>query len=272
MNQPKRRVASRRRMTSIQGGRRSAMLTQNMANISNITIDIDTFFQIEDNDLRKYVYAKGLITCNNNIRKIDNEEKIGYYYIERSIKKNTSHVFYNHSMLHQWIVYNKKTKKVKISHSNSIVLQAMLKDYMSSDSALFLRYFVRKYTPTLCKKIIEGKIVTVADLIAYNKSYVIKKKNVPLQSIYKFMICKKEMMLGVIEDPENLQDIGQLDTLVSVCNTITYCGAFTYKLEDIDNIENKYNEWSNKQDKKLNMFLRTRDGNVGNTDVEESSK
>ena len=93
----------------------------NNQSMSN-SIDIETFFQIEDEELKKFAFVSGFVRDKRYIKKVDNDEKIGYYYISQVVKKNNSNAFYIKSNLTEWIVYNKKTKKVKISPKMTMLL------------------------------------------------------------------------------------------------------------------------------------------------------
>lgn len=239
----------------------------NNQSMSN-SIDIETFFQIEDEELKKFAFVSGFVRDKRYIKKVDNDEKIGYYYISQVVKKNNSNAFYIKSNLTEWIVYNKKTKKVKISPKNDYVVDCLKQERFSKSNIWLIERFIRKFTPTLCKKIIEGKITKIADLVSYNKSYVIRKKDLSLQTVYNFMLTRKEYLLHNIEDPENLDSLASLDISEVENRQLNDCG-FKYKISEIDGINKKYDEWYSRKSKEYDTFLRSRDGNVGDTDGEK---
>lgn len=86
-------------------------------------LEVKEFLAIEDKDLQKYVFMKGLVRSPCNFRKTDNEVKLAYYEVSECAKCNNKGVFYRHSSVTQWIVYDKKTKNVR--------LVKMLLEYMT---------------------------------------------------------------------------------------------------------------------------------------------
>lgn len=229
------------------------------------SITIEEFLAIEDENIKKFVWLEGLVSQRSDLKRVNNEEKIGYYHITSKICKNVSNSFYRKTQLHEWIVYNRKTKKIKLSSKVDYIKSNFLKDYIKKDALFLIDKFLVKVSPTFCKKLIEGKLSTIGDLISYNRSYVVRKKDVSLRTLYNFMINGKQDMLRDIEDPENLENLEQLNSNLRVA------GAFTYKLGEIDKLKEKYNEWYTKQSEKYDTLLGHRDDNAGDTDGEVSA-
>ncbi len=226
-------------------------------------ITIDQFFSLEDEDLKKYIFAEGLVRSENKIEKVDNDEKIGYYQVSYQICMNTQNTFYRKSFLHQWIVYNKSTKKVKISNRYDTVKAVFFKEYMRATALPIIEFFDRRLSPTLCKKIIEGSVKTLGDLISYSRSYIIRKKHLSLRTVYNFMLASSEEMLSVVENPEDVEDLSDIE-LTDHHRSICRSGAFTFKLKEDTN--GKYEQWLSREGKKFDKLFRSGDGEVGDKD------
>lgn len=228
---------------------------------------IDDFLAIEDKDLKSYIYTrKGGVYDQQISYKLNTEEKLGYYTKTEKVARNRVGAFYKMPKLDEWIVYNKATKKVKVSNNLNNLKRYFIDDYIRSDVQDIVRRFVGKLTPTLCKKMIEGKIQTLGDLISYHKSYTIRKKSISLETTLKFMVYNKDQWLHVLEDPENIQTVKQLSDITSNANIATSM-PFKVKVEDAHKMEDMYEKWIKEQDTKYVAFQRPRNADVGNSNV-----
>lgn len=228
---------------------------------------IDDFFAIKDRDLQSYIYSlKGGLYDEQIAYKIETDEKIGYYYKTNGIARNTAGVFYKKSTLEEWIVYNKLTKKAKVSNKITNLRLRFLSDHLRGDTYHIISKLIGRLSATLCKKMIEGKIQTLGDLVAYHRSYTIRKKDVPLETILRFMVTDREQWLHLIEDPEKVETIKQLSEITSNSN-ISSSMPFKFKVEDTDikKLEEKYEKWVNEQDRKYAALKRSRNENAGST-------
>lgn len=228
---------------------------------------IDEFLAIEDQDLKSYIYSrKGGIYDEQLCYKIESDVKIAYYCKTEGVARNTAGAFYKKSKLDEWIVYDKVTKKAKVSNKVNNLRKHFLDDYLSSGVRDITGRFLGKLTATLCKKLIEGKIQTIEDLVSYHRSYTIRKKDVPLETVLRFMICSREPWLHVIEDPENVQTIKEMSEITSNSHIVTGI-PFKFKVEDKDKIEEMYENWAKRQDIKYAALKRSGNADVGCADV-----
>lgn len=229
--------------------------------MGNSMVGVDEFMKM-DKDMQKYVFLAGNVH-NQEVRevKINNEEKIGYYYITKSIK-NAANNFYVKSTLHQWIVYKKKSKKVKISTFYDTVFPRFMKDYYYESDRQLLMKFVTRPTPTFCKKVFEGKMTSIKEAVSYHRSYVLRNKNTDIRGIFNMMALGHLSLLRVIEDPESLEDWRKLEEY-RIIPAVTEGRTVSCKLDEIATLNNKHNEWIDRESKRYDTFLRQRDGIVG---------
>lgn len=228
---------------------------------------INDFLAIKDRDLQSYIYSRKRAVYDEQIAyKIENDEKIAYYCKTDGVARNTAGAFYKKSKLEEWIVYNKLTKKAKVSNKLNNLRSHFLNDYFRADTYQIISKLIGKLSATLCKKIVEGKIQTLGDLVAYHRSYTIRRKNVPLDSILRFMVTDREQWLHLIEDPENIETMKQLSDITSNSN-ISSCMPFKFKVQDTDinKLEEKYEKWIIEQGRKYAALERSRDENAGST-------
>lgn len=213
-------------------------------------ITLGEILDTEDIEMRRFLFIQSNLGSSGDvdIRRIDNDEKIAYYQFQDKYYMSKNGVIYTRSTLLEWIVYTKATKKVKLSRNCSFVYICLLQDHFSSRKIIMELGI--KPTPTLCKKIIEGSISTIRDFVQYLRSYIIKK-DIPLETIYKFVIGKRRHLLDVIEDPENATELSQLygDVDFHITNLL----LFKCKLKDLKNLKIQYDEWTKRQ---MSEFLR----------------
>lgn len=230
-------------------------------------MNIDEFLELEDKQLQKYIFFHYGLSDNLYSKKIDNEEKIGYYKICDTIKVSNTGTFYKKSELLQWMVYNKKTKKVKISKSRMDVFNDLCKEkYFKSDIEL-MKPFFRYPTPTFCKKIIEGKINSIRDILSYHRSYTLRNKNLSLDNIYIFMLAERVNLLPLIEDPESIESIKDLSE-VNVDSRILALHEFKCKLQDVSKLQERYDKWNSEQSKKYDSLYGSRANNPWNQAIQ----
>lgn len=233
---------------------------------AKVPISIAEFMALEDKDLKKYLFAEGMVRMPFEERvMIDDDDKKAWYIFEKALRVNNQGTFYKNSKIREYIVYDKKTKKVRISAGCKEIFQAFL-NYHFTETELFQKFILRA-TKTLCKKIVEGKINTLMDLMAYHRSYTVKNKSLSLETIFKFASCKSLSMLHVVEDPENLETSDQLK---GIPWQIPNVKPFKFKIEEIPELNNKLNEWNNKQGEVYDTFLRLRASEDGNIPLQES--
>lgn len=223
---------------------------------------------LKDKDLQKFLYISGKYSYQEHETvRIDNEEKLGYYHRTFSVCMNHSGTFYRQSKLGEWLVYNKRTKKVNVSKSNCMVFDALINDKLGVSPG-FIMYFVSRATPTLCKKIIEGKLNTVGDIMRYHRSYTVRDKNTSLEGVMKFAVRHKVNCIHMFEDPENAED-DHFFQLAMTPHEYMMSGFGKIKMEDIVNLRSRYAQWRKEQVEKYVIVKGSGNAEDGNTLVEE---
>ncbi len=215
-------------------------------------ISVEEFMKIEDVDKQKYLFVNHCINLTDELKTIDNDEKYGIYVVDKRIRLNNQGIFYCNNKLREWLVYNKLTKKVKISNSNTSVFNSLLKD--SFCNLDIIKKFITKPTPTLCKKIIEGNIKKISDIVSYHRSYTLRKKSLSLELIYKFIIYDVQEFLHIIDDPENVNNFEELLKLRIDIPELLVVKPFRFKVIDIPLLKKRYDEWVIEQGKKYDIF------------------
>ena len=231
-----------------------------------IRLSEDDFLKLEDKDLMKYIFFRGTVTDKGRttIKKIDNEEKVGFYVIDNSLKMNLQGVFYKHQGLREWIVYDKSTKKVKISRATNQLRVIFIEEYFKHDG--LVRKFIPRLTPTFCKRVVEGKISTLRDIMIYHRSYTLRRKELSTETILKFMLAGYSSFLNVIEDPDNLTDMSSLSRINSMVATMK---PFKFKASEIGEVNGRFSKWCKEQSEKFNTLRGSGNGEDGNMSCEE---
>ncbi len=208
---------------------------------------IKKFYELEDNDLMKYVALTGQVNGEIDIAVYDDEDKFCMYRNSTRVFVNQAGKPYTKRSVEEYIIYDKATKKVRMSKSTKFLYTDLLQ-YFFYDHELIL---MLKVTPskTLYKKIIEGSISTIGDFVSYVRSYSLKKKELSLSIVKKFML-HNVFLLRAIEDPENIQSLRQIQEVI-VPAPITMGNIFTFKMEDIGKQQERYDKWANEQSSKL---------------------
>ncbi len=231
-----------------------------MTTVQNFKMYTWEEFQNLDKDLQKIVRARGLVYTNRNeTKRVEDDEKIAYYYTSSKICMNLQGVFYKKSVLEQWISYSKVTKKVKVSRNNGQVRDLFIQDYLKCSKVVLP--FINRLTPTLCKRIIEGKIFNLEGILKYHRSYTIRKKDMNLETVGKFTYHGQERLLQVLEDPENLKDFKDLSIIP---HEVMFNLPFKFSIEQLPKINEMYEKWYKTQNERLLGLQRSRNEEVGN--------
>jgi hypothetical protein len=166
-------------------------------------LTIDALLGLQDVELQKYIYSIGDVLTEYREIKVDTDEKLGYYQTQDDALQNQSGAFYRAYRITEWIVYNKKTKKVRKGNQINSTLRNLMNDYFKYPT--IINQYVRHWSPTLLKGVIEGKVKSLNDVFDYHRSYVLKRRKGTIQNadIMRFidMDCRDE--LAIVEDPEN---------------------------------------------------------------------
>lgn len=230
---------------------------------------VEEFLKLKDTNLQKYIYLKNPVSDNTIIKTVESDEKLAFLVTRDTVKCNQVGAFYRKNILEQWIVYNKLTKKVKVSRQNSMVFERMLNHFFK-ESWLITKHIVHP-TATFCKKVIEGKINNLEDVMKYHRSYSLRNKELDLNDVFAFSATSSLFIMPVISDPESL-NYQTLDCLGNYVDPrIIGTRLFKVKLSEFHNINDMCDEWIREQDKNYVKIKRSRDGEVGNCDVEESA-
>lgn len=195
------------------------------------------FFAIKDKERQKWLLLEAHVRRPEGEQKIiDNDEKIGFYYIIHDVGVNSSGTPYPKSVMNSWVVYNKKTKKVKISSDTTTIYKMILEKYTNFPD-LFAGILFRKPTATFYKRLIEGKIETVADYMQYIRSYTLRGVKVSDVTLLRYANHGLIYHLPVIENPDeaNLEDVSRIPRDI-VNNKL-------FKIKDVKNAEEEYKQW-----------------------------
>lgn len=222
---------------------------------------IKDFYEVEDKDLMKYLCLSGNVNREIDVVIQNNEEIFGFFRNSTRVRINPKGVIYTSRTLEEYIIYDKVTKKVRMSKTYSNVYNDLL-EYFFYDTHIIKALNI-KVTKTLCKKIIEGSINCIGDFIKYVRSYVVKKKDMPIELIKRYI--GDIFLLNVIEDPENIDNFKQLND-AQVPRAVVVGSLFTFKIADINEQRDRYQEWCNQQSEKLITFQRRGDGQIRRCD------
>lgn len=166
---------------------------------SNKTISMDEFLESELSFEDKLVLysstnsfpgdiSYNLQTIEIILKKIETEDKIGFYKICKELKKGTFN-FYKHHKLQEYIVYYKETKKVKLNliSSSSDLFSYFIASYYPNST--LIKFLLSKIKPNkvIIKSIFNNKLNTVEDfLINFRKSS--RKDKVDLETLYYYFL------------------------------------------------------------------------------------
>lgn len=232
----------------------------------NNVLPMKDFMELKDNDLQKYILSRrGLERTKTEIKSVDDDDKKGWWLVNYIVRQNNQGKMYIYSTVKEYIVYDKKKKKGRVSAVHRGLLLTFIKHHFNYAEVL-LDEFILKLTPTLVKKIVEGKIATVEDIMKYHRSYTLKNKNLSLEVVYRFNRWRAFNYLSKIEDPENITSQEEL-------NQISYINEghipFKFKTGEIPVLREKYDRWAKEQDKKYVALLRQRNEECGNIPGQE---
>ena len=211
---------------------------------------VSDFLAIKDTERQRYVVTNYHIQIENKYKIINNDEKLGYYYITHDYKANNSGTFYSKTSICEWIVYNKVTKKVKQSKNCHGVFNLLLEEYTSFPD--IIRMMTRNPSSTLSKRLIEGKIETVGDYIKYIKSYTLRGVKISDHMIIKYANHDNLYALPVIENPDDVD----MEDIHRIPNTVIKNKLF--KIKNVKNAREEYDNWL-EESKRINRLKGSRD-------------
>lgn len=223
--------------------------------VSDISyLNFDQFLKIEDEELKRYLYARGSYSQKSETRVYENDQKIGFYNTSKQIKRNTSGKFYIKDTLHEWIVYEKSSGKIKMSSStNAHIKEFFMNYYFKSNYTISIFFPDWRITKSFIKRVIEDKINTTEDVLKYIRSYIIKNKNISLDTVYELCIhgIKHFSIINLFIDPENLLfDKSFFQNYVCI-KDLSNKGYFQIKVSDIPNIDKMIKDYEERQIEKF---------------------
>lgn len=219
-------------------------------NLRNFSIE--EFLSIEDKELQRFIWGNHGINVRTKKIRVDNEKKLGFYMVEQRINKNQAGVFYCKSRLLLWIVYNKETRKCTTNALNTGDLFRDFMDYHFRYPEVMMKFIV-KPTATLCKRIVEGKIRTLRDLMNYHGSFTLRNKKLFPETIFKYIMNGNFQLLTIFEDPNSIPSD------VSVPEHIIRTGR---KIKDMETLNSDYEQWYKEQSEKYDRQFGSRDAEV----------
>lgn len=209
------------------------------------------------------------ISSMEKFLKLPSENKIYLYYHTYSVEKNkffytyecnkdkfiishnkiTLHCrqgrFFKKNKVEAYIKYDKNTGKVTTKNSNDLK-STVIELFFYEEMDLF---FPKNMSPTFMKKVLEGKIKTIEDVLNYSKSYVYRNKKIPLDILYKLEVMNCRDRIPYIDNFELFDDIDNIKKLKEVEHQ--YFSSIISKItceEDLDVSINtlKFSNWVNK--------------------------
>ena len=159
------------------------------------------FIDYKDNlNEQKFIYYSGILNkTEHEFKYSNNEEKIGWYHIQKNVMFQEKPFI--SSILLEYIVYDKKTKKVKFKllnekskslYANNAFKQYFLKSVLSAEKYNFIfdKLIILAFNKTFVKRIIENKINNLNDIINYIIKHVVKIKNINSKDYFNlFLVC-----------------------------------------------------------------------------------
>jgi hypothetical protein len=214
---------------------------------------VEELLGIEDKDFQKLILMNRGPLVYHYQQRVENDEKIGYYYRQVTTKAGNTGQIYPSSKLLQWIVYHKKTKKCSVSKDNQVVFRDMVEHKFSNSHLIHM--FSGRPTATMCKKMLTGKINTIRDLLNYHRSYTFRNKKLTPEILYDAFRSQNLRFLNVIEDPEN---VDWKETIHTIPNELCIYKPFLLKSSEVKDGQILFNEWRGKQAKKYADLQRSR--------------
>lgn len=246
-------------------------------NIPNIHFSIKEFFELKDFNLQKWIMMNGLVDKTScYITKVNTEEKIGFYNFTESINYGKT-CFYRNKSLNEWIVYDKKTKKAKVkfrkdmskrlsTSSEKYDIKVSFAKTFFSDIELVRDFIPASFSATFCKKVIEGKIKTVEDLLKYQRSYIYRNKNIPIQLLLEFKLYAIDDRIKFIENFQLFEEESMVEILSELDKAkMSSIGWKIRKKEDLakNYLNNEYDNWVTTQYRKYDEIRRGRNDKNG---------
>lgn len=227
-----------------------------MKKVSDIFhLTYDQFLKIEDEEVKRYLYAKGHYTNKSETRVYENDVKIAFYNTSRQIKKSAHRKFYLKDTLHEWIVYEKSSGKIKISSSNNSahIKEFFMNYYFKSNHIISMFFPHWRITKSFIKRVIEDKINTTEDILKYIRSYIIRNKDISTDLIYQMSIhgVKNYGIVNIFLDPENIVMNKEFIDNYHMIADLYGKGYFKIKFSEIGNINKMIRDYEERQNQKF---------------------
>lgn len=227
------------------------MSLQKASNIDYMTFE--KFLKIEDEDLKKYLFStKSIGLFKTETRFYENDKKIAFYNSSKQIKRNNLGKFYIKDTLHEWIVYEKSSGKIKMSSSNANIKHFFMNYYFKSEKMISMFFPQWRITKSFIKRVIEDKINTTEDILKYIKSYIIKNKDLSLDLVYGLCThgIKNYGIINVFKDPENLVFNENFFKNYDSVSELYGKGYFKIEVSDLPKVRKMVDDYEKRQGEK----------------------
>ena len=227
-----------------------------MSNISHY--NHKGFLELSSIDAQKYIFYNGFVANNmSEIHIVDNDEIFAFFKNRYTLLDKKTY-FFRRCINEEFIIYDKTTRKVRISKKISYELQDKFSRYFFKGQQT--KCIVMKcITKGFIKKVIENKINTIEDIVKYYRSYILKQKSAQLSGVLTFLCISQNVWVQqytpfiknweLLLNTNNIIKMSMLEPLKLNC-----VNKELHTEEDLDyrTLQNEYDNWANKISREIN--------------------
>ena len=219
------------------------------------SITLSDFFKLDYED-QYYCHSQHFVKFSEfkiTFKRIENDECI-YFFTEEKLVKHSRKAFYLKTEKNSCIYYNKITKKIFIKKPKTI-LPFFLKHYFKYPDIVESIVLKGNIPKTFCKKVIDGKIVTLNDVVKFRAIYSLKDKSISSKALFN-LYCIAPYKIGSIGNFDLFEDIQNCIDLEKSYNYELNNGRKVYTKEDLKLTPlEDYDDWRKKKDNSIVLKL-----------------
>jgi hypothetical protein len=220
----------------------------------------DTFFKL-DFEKQKYIFIQGQVYKENvGTKSVDNDDIFALYLNKSTLVFLNTHFFVKRTSV-AYIVYDKTTKKVRSNAKKNYEISRQFLNYFFNNSIIINQVVIpQMMSNTFMKRVIEGKISNIEDVLKYFRSYVYRKKDIPDIVLLNFN-CITSVTKNLapyvpfIKNWEVFKDLKNCQKLISINLESLKCLNYEINTEEDLNhfkIVKEYDHWKNKISNEIN--------------------